>query len=71
MWIVGRWKQDREITTLRATELEIDVKRKRRIAVMMDGELEKMELPIRVKLVPKALQVIAPRFAEPPPHLPD
>ena len=67
MWILGRWKQDREITTLRATELEIDVKRKRRIAVMMDGELEKLELPIRVKLVPKALLVIAPRFAEPPP----
>ena len=63
-WILGKWKQDREITIIRATDLEIDVKRKRRIAVMMDGELEKMVLPIRVKLVPKALWVIAPRLAE-------
>lgn len=63
-WILGRWKEDREIKILRATELEIQVKRKRRIAVMKDGELEKMMLPIRVKLVPKALRVIAPRLTE-------
>ena len=62
-WIMGRWKEDREITILHATDLEIDVKRKRRIAVMKDGELEKMTLPIRIKLVPKALRVIAPRLA--------
>lgn len=63
-WILGRWKEDREITILHATELEINVRRKRRIAVMKDGELEKMALPIRVKLVPKALRVIAPRLTE-------
>ena len=63
-WIMGRWKEDREITILHATELEIDVRRKRRIAVMKDGELEKMTLPIRVKLLPKALRVIAPRLKE-------
>ncbi len=67
MWILGRWNEDREITVIRATELEIDVKRKRRIAVMMDGELEKLILPIRVKLRPKALRVIAPRLNEVPP----
>ena len=61
-WILGRWKEDREITIIRATEMEINVRRKRRIAVMKDGELEKMTLPIRVKLVPKALRVIAPRL---------
>ena len=70
-WILGRWKEDREITVLRATGLEIDVRRKRRIAVMKDGELEKMTLPIRVKLVPKALRVIAPRLDETPLRNPD
>ena len=65
-WILGRWKEDREITIIHATELEINVKKKRRIAVMKDGELEKMTLPIRVKLVPKALRVIAPRLAVTP-----
>ena len=65
-WILGRWKEDREITVLHATGLEINVKRKRRIAVMMDGEVQKLALPIRIKLVPKALRVIAPRLTETP-----
>ena len=51
---------------LHATGLEINVKRKRRIAVMMDGEVEKLVLPIRIKLVPKAIRVIAPRLTETP-----
>lgn len=63
-WLLGRWKEDRELTVIQATDMEIDVRRRRRIAVMMDGELEKMNLPFRVKLVPKALWVIAPRLAE-------
>jgi diacylglycerol kinase family enzyme len=62
-WVLGRWKQDREIISLRATEMEIDVKRKRRIAVMMDGEVDKIELPFKVSLRPKALRIISPRTA--------
>ncbi len=65
-WILGKWKQDREITVIRATDLEIDVKRKRRVAAMMDGELERLTLPVRVKLRPKALWVIAPRLKPTP-----
>lgn len=60
-WLLGRWKQDREIISMRATEMEIDVKRKRRLAVMMDGEVEKIRLPFKVSLRPKALRVISPR----------
>lgn len=63
-WVMGRWKEDREIVVMHATDLEIRVTRKRRIPVMMDGELEKLPVPLRVKLVPKALLVIAPRLAE-------
>jgi diacylglycerol kinase family enzyme len=62
-WVLGRWKQDREIVSLRATRMEIDVKRKRRLAVMMDGEVEKVKLPFTVILRPKALRVISPRTA--------
>ncbi|MDB6116783.1 MAG: Diacylglycerol kinase family enzyme [Verrucomicrobiaceae bacterium] len=62
-WIMGRWKQDREISVMRATELDLDVKRKRRVSVMMDGELEKIDLPFTVKLRPKALRAIVPRLA--------
>lgn len=63
-WVLGRWKQDREIAMMHATDLEIRVTRKRRIPVMMDGELEKLPVPLRVRIVPKALWVIAPRLAE-------
>lgn len=63
-WVLGRWKLDREIISLRATTMEIDVKRKRRLAVMMDGELDKMALPFKVTLQPKALRVISPRIEE-------
>jgi hypothetical protein len=52
-WLLGRWKQDREIISLRTTELEIDVTRKRRVAVMMDGEVDKVALPFKVILRPK------------------
>jgi len=63
-WVMGRWKLDREISVMQATDLEIRVTRQRRIAVMMDGELKKIPVPFRVKLVPKALWVIAPRLVE-------
>ena len=63
-WMLGRWKEDREITFFQATDLEVNVKRRRRIAVMMDGELQKLSLPFRVKLIPKALRIIAPRLLE-------
>jgi diacylglycerol kinase family enzyme len=63
-WVLGRWKEDREITMLRATELEIDVKRRHQIPVMMDGELEKIPVPFQVKIRPKALRIIAPRLLE-------
>lgn len=69
-WLLGRWKQDREITVLRATELQIDEKRKRRLTVMMDGEVEKMSLPFQVTLRPKALRIIAPRLMEDRPENP-
>ncbi len=69
-WMFGRWKQDREIISLRATELKIDVKRQRRVAVMMDGEVDKMELPFKVVLRPKALRVISPRTGEEPRETP-
>lgn len=63
-WALGRWKLDREIVSLRATAMEIDVKRKRRLAVMMDGEVDKVALPFKIILRPKALRVISPRIEE-------
>lgn len=63
-WTVGRWKQDRELTVLQATDIEIQVPRRRRLPVMRDGEIEKTQIPLRVTLLPKALRVLAPRKLE-------
>jgi hypothetical protein len=50
--------------------MEIDVKRNRRLAVMMDGEVDKLALPFKVTLRPKALRVISPRDGEVNPAIP-
>lgn len=60
-WILGRWKQDREVTRLQTSELVIDAKRKRTLPVMMDGEVERVPLPLRITLRPRVLNVLAPR----------
>lgn len=67
-WLFGRWKQDREMTALHATELTITVNRRRTLPVMRDGELTKLPIPFTVKLRPNALQLLAPRLlTETPP----
>jgi diacylglycerol kinase family enzyme len=60
-WLFGRWRQDREMTALQATELTISVRRRRRIPVMRDGEVTKLPVPFTVKIRPRALPLLAPR----------
>lgn len=62
-WMAGRWKEDREIMIFRAKRLSIGVKRRNRVPVMCDGEIEKLRLPFEVTLRAKALKVLAPRLA--------
>ncbi|WP_166443020.1 diacylglycerol/lipid kinase family protein [Phragmitibacter flavus] len=64
-WMMGRWRHDKEMTVFHASQLKISVKRKRRLAVMCDGEIEKLTTPFEVFLRPQALRVLAPRLAEP------
>ncbi len=59
-WVMGRWRMDPDVTRIRATELEIDVKRRSSLAVMMDGELHRVPLPFSIKIKPRGLKVIAP-----------
>lgn len=61
-WLIGRWKQDREVSYFHATDLEISVHGRRRLPVMSDGEISKHRLPLRIILRPKALRVLAPRL---------
>lgn len=63
-WVVGGWKQDRQVVAIRSTEVEVNMTRKRRLPVMLDGELEKISLPFVVTLKPKALCVLSPTLSE-------
>lgn len=63
-WLLGRWKEDKELTVFHTTELQIQVRRKSRIPVMRDGEIDKLRVPFQVKIRPKALKVLAPRLSE-------
>lgn len=61
-WLLGRWKEDKELIVLHATELDVQVRKKRRVPVMRDGEIDRLRVPFRVKLLPKAIKVLAPRL---------
>jgi diacylglycerol kinase family enzyme len=63
-WILGRWKQDSELTVIQATELEIAVRRRHSLVAMCDGDPRRLEVPLRVIIRPGALRVLAPRLAE-------
>lgn len=62
-WMVGGWKQDCQVIAIRSTEVEVHMPHKRRVAVMIDGELEKMSLPFIVKIKPNALRVLSPHLS--------
>lgn len=59
-WILGRYKQDKEVTIYQATEMEIHVRRQRRVPAMVDGEVEKLSSPLKLKTLPGALRVLKP-----------
>jgi diacylglycerol kinase family enzyme len=65
-WVVGGWKQDRHVIAVRSTEVEVHMTHKHRVAVMIDGELEKISLPFVVNLKPKALRVLSPHLSDAP-----
>lgn len=62
-WIFGRFKQNKELTVIHTTELEIQVRHNRVIPVMLDGEVKKLKTPLRIRTRPQALRVLAPRVA--------
>jgi diacylglycerol kinase family enzyme len=65
-WVLGRFKQNKEITVLQTTELDIAVIPNRMIPVMVDGEVKRLKSPLRVRTRPKALKVLAPSTAGEP-----
>ncbi|QIF04802.1 diacylglycerol kinase family protein [Roseimicrobium sp. ORNL1] len=59
-WILGRFKQDKELTIFHTDELDIVVRRKGVIPVMVDGEVKKLTSPLKIRTRPQELCVLAP-----------
>jgi diacylglycerol kinase family enzyme len=57
--LFGRARQERDLEILSSRELHIHSRRKR-VPVSLDGEVALMETPLRYRIQPGALQVIAP-----------
>lgn len=57
--LAGRWKDDDALDIQTARSVEIRIK-PRRMRVVLDGEVEMIETPLRFRIRPLALPVIAP-----------
>src|SRR5688572_31184974 len=57
--LVGRLRQDKEFEAITVPEVEVATPR-RLVRVALDGELFRMESPIRFRIRPRALRVLAP-----------
>ncbi len=60
----GWWFWDRAIVEVRAATLKV-VARRKRISVSNDGEVEVLRLPLRYKVLTRAVRVLAPPLAPP------
>jgi diacylglycerol kinase family enzyme len=57
--LFGRLRQTKDFEEINTESITIET-RKKRILVAFDGEVEKLETPLRYKIHPKALRVIVP-----------
>jgi diacylglycerol kinase family enzyme len=61
--LVGRLRQDKEFEAITLPEVEVEMPR-RVVRVALDGEVCRMESPIRYRIRPAALRVLAPAASE-------
>ena len=61
--LVGRLRQDKDFEAMAVPHVLVETPR-RMVRVALDGELYRMESPVRFRILPAALRVLAP---EPPP----
>jgi len=60
-FLAGRLFGTDEMTLIESSEITINVRRKRSIPTMIDGEVMDMEMPFRLRILPRALKVLRPR----------
>lgn len=63
--VVGSWQTDRAMETMVTTRLDVRTRRKR-LWVAIDGENRLLATPLRFRMRPAALEILAPATAERP-----
>ena len=61
-YISGKLLDTERMTRIETTELIVDVKRRKKIPAMIDGEIISLSLPCTMRILPKALKVLRPRI---------
>ena len=60
-YLSGNLLDTEDMIRIETTELTVNVKRKRSIPAMIDGEIVSINMPCRMRILPKALKVLRPR----------
>lgn len=60
-YLSGNLIDTEKMIRIETNELTVDVKHRRSIPTMIDGEIVSMQLPCRMRILPKALNVLRPR----------
>ena len=63
--LVGRLRQDRDFEALAVPEVEVVTAHRRFVRVALDGELHRLESPVRYRIRPRALRVLVPAAPSP------
>ncbi len=60
-FLTGTLFNTERMTLAESPEITIDVKRRKHISAMIDGEIMEISLPCRLEILPRALKVLRPR----------
>lgn len=63
-YLSGNLLDTEKMIRIETTELIVNVKRRRKIPAMIDGEIVSLQLPCRMRILPRALKVLRPRNPE-------
>jgi diacylglycerol kinase family enzyme len=59
-YLSGNIFESEKITRIESREITISVRHRSSILIMIDGEISRMEMPCRLKILPRALKVLRP-----------
>lgn len=63
--LLGHLGEQQRVESFAFTELEVTLRRRRKVKVALDGEIDTFALPLRFTIAPRPLRLLVPRGAEP------